>query len=75
MKTLLHSGRVKCIYEPRGDYGLEGYQLDQFYDYEMFEKDGKKYARVYPDKLFPSYFECCSFYHFNTVFEISGKGE
>ena len=56
MKTLLHSGRVKCIYEPRGDYGLEGYQLDQFYDYEMFEKDGKKYARVYPDKLFPSYF-------------------
>lgn len=72
---LLHRGRCKCVYEPRGDYGLEGYQLNLFYDYEMrqSEQHGRYYKVNCNDKLSPGYGQTCTPRAFNKFFEISGQ--
>lgn len=43
----------QCMIEPRGDHGLEGFQRDCIYFFEIKEK----YVRVY---LTPDYYETCS---------------
>lgn len=62
--------QAQCIYEPRGDHGLEGYQLDKLYDVELMseDKDGKEYYRVY---LFAERWEweTCSKTIFNRYFK------
>jgi hypothetical protein len=38
----------ECIYEPRGDFGLEGYDLREEYQCERkMDHSGKYYWRVY----------------------------
>ncbi len=73
MLTILESGHCICKYEPRGDYGLEGYQLNEMYRYEVRhnDKDGT-YYKVFPDKhLTPLYGETCSKKQFNKCFDIA----
>lgn len=49
--------KAVCVYEPRGDYGLEGFQLGDFYSFqECSDKNGKKYYRVFPTE---NYYEIC----------------
>lgn len=64
------SGLATCIYEPRGDNGLEGYQLKGKYLYEFMERNNKKWFRVYPNES--EYYETCSKQVFLRFFE---KGE
>ena len=50
------SGKCKCTKEPKGENGLEGYCINEIFDYE--EKNG--IYRIYPDKEFtPTYYETC----------------
>lgn len=41
-----------CIYEPRGDHGLdEGFQLGERYAYEeRVDAKRRAYVRIYPDR-------------------------
>lgn len=52
-----------CIYEPRGDHGLdENFQLGERYVYqdELIDKKGRRYVRVYPDsERAPGYYATC----------------
>lgn len=75
MNEIIESGRCKCVYEPRGDYALEGYQLNDFYDYELKIGDKGRYFKVYPGSISRSriYGECCSVRTFRKCFEISGQ--
>ncbi len=63
----------RCVYEPRGDHGLEGYNLGDVYRYETKrDNDGTEYVRVYPqDDPFElgKYYETCSVSNFNKYFE------
>jgi hypothetical protein len=61
---------AKCILEPRGDSGLEGYNLGDTYHYQLMpkDKDGKPYARVWPVSG-DFYYETCSVSSFNKFFE------
>lgn len=70
-------GIAQCIYEPRGDEGLEGYQRNQEYiftEVENNDKNSKDYKkrhfRVIPDKDFPNYYECCGKNSFMKYFKI-----
>jgi hypothetical protein len=51
----------RCIEEPRGRHGLEGYVLDETYFCERFKTDmeGKPYWRIWPDKDNTRYYEIC----------------
>lgn len=63
-------GKARCIFEPRGDHGLEGYQLDEVYLYqECFDKKGK-YYRVFPTKE-TDYYETCGPIIFKKYFEVT----
>lgn len=74
MTKILDSGRCKCVYEPRGDYGLEGYQINEFYNFERKENYiSAQYFRVYPDKNFPYYGENCTVRAFSKFFKITGQ--
>ena len=69
---ILETGICECIFEPRGDWGLEGYQLGEHYKYELKEtqKDGK-YYKVFPDRfLIASYGETCGKNTFKKCFHI-----
>lgn len=68
---MLSNGLCKCIYEPRGDNGLEGYQLENVYKFEeMFGgKQNRKYFRVYPEKHF-DYYETCGKKLFKKYFNV-----
>lgn len=66
-----HTGICECINEPRGDHGLEGYQLGEFYKYDLRVSGcGKTFYKIYPDKNFASYGENCSRKHFNQFFKV-----
>jgi len=43
------TGECICIYEPRGDNGLEGYQLNNTYKYAY--NDSENYYKVYPTDI------------------------
>lgn len=44
-------GIVKCIYEPRGDHGLEGFALNKSYKYIFIpgnkSRNGKPFYKIY----------------------------
>lgn len=68
---ILKTGLCECIREPRGEHGLEGYQLEQFYRYEFKRnKEGQEYYKVFPDSMFTSYGETCSRITFKRHFKI-----
>jgi hypothetical protein len=57
--TIIAAGLARCVAEPRGSHGLEGYGLGQSYRFERCEDGKGRYCRVYPDGDFPSYYETC----------------
>lgn len=62
------SGICECIFEPRGDAGLEGFRLGGLFKYELCfnNRSGKLYMRVYS---FPFYYETCGRIQFNKYFK------
>lgn len=75
--TVLDNGFCECMYEPRGDCGLEGYQLNTTYPYERKQNitTGEMYYKVFPinflDKSDRTYGETCSKKQFNKYFRIT----
>ena len=70
--TVTEEGVAVCTYEPRGDFGLEGYQLNSNYLYQYMETAlGEKYARVYPaaETKKSNYYETCRIGTFKRFFE------
>lgn len=55
---VIEIGVAECIYEPRGDNGLEGYVLGLNYLFHKIRRpDGRKYYRVWPS-VGVDYYEC-----------------
>jgi hypothetical protein len=74
-KIVISTGLCKCKEMPAGKHGLEGFQLNGKYKYELVAFDGVKWVRVYPGtEETPDYFEQCSIRTFNLYFNIL-KGE
>lgn len=68
-KILLEQGICECIYEPRGDGGLEGYSLNDNYKYaKLYDSRGVYYA-VYPPGSY-EYYETCGPGTFKKYFQI-----
>lgn len=63
-----------CINEPRGDYGLEGYQRGESYRCEMVEPayPVPRYYRIYPAKS-DDYYECAIPRSFTKYFRVEEK--
>jgi hypothetical protein len=57
--NIIEGGFARCVAEPRGRHGLEGYRLGQSYRFERCEDGKGRYCRVYPDGDFPGYYETC----------------
>jgi hypothetical protein len=57
--TIIEAGLARCVTEPRGANGLEGYGLGQSYRFERCQDGKGRYCRVYPDWSFPDYYETC----------------
>lgn len=68
--NVLITGSATCTYEPRGDHGLEGYQLGKSYKFEFVEhsQSRKRHCRVYPVESNP-YYEVCGIVIFFRFFE------
>jgi hypothetical protein len=66
---IIETGLARCVSEPRGANGLEGYGLGQLYRFERCEGMRRRYCRVYPDGSFPDYFETCGERVFTDYFE------
>jgi hypothetical protein len=66
---IIEAGFARCVTEPRGSHGLEGYGLGQFYRFERCEGGRGRYCRVYPDESFPGYYETCGEIVFAGYFE------
>ncbi|HHF3053150.1 TPA: hypothetical protein ACPJ1H_003965 [Vibrio alginolyticus] len=64
-------GLAVCVFEPRGEKGLEGYQLGEQYAYRKMKSvtpGQPPYYRVFP--TFDSdYYETCSTRTFNRFFK------
>ncbi len=67
----VRSGLVTCVYEPRGDKGLEGFQLNCTYPFKEMQGSKGIYFQIYPDRLdFPNrYYETCNKVSFNKYFK------
>jgi len=67
------TGSCTCICEPRGEHGLEGYQLDEKYLFErMVNNDTDKvHFKVYPCGI--DYAEYCKKGIFRRYFKESEK--
>ena len=70
--TIVLSGMAECVYQPMGDFGLEGYQLGLTYKHELMKAhDNKKYFQVYPNpEGAPEYYETCSVKTFEKFFKL-----
>lgn len=68
--------KAKCIHEPRGFHGLEGYQLSEEYEVEKMNKLCQRTGRVVVDywRVYPMYdffeYETCSDRSFKKYFEV-----
>jgi hypothetical protein len=60
---------ARCVKEPWGSHGLEGYGLGQSYRFERYEDGKGRYCRVYPDGSFHAYYETCGEIVFAGYFE------
>jgi len=67
--TIIESGLDRCVTEPRGANGLEGYGLGQSYRFERCQDAKRRYCRVYPGGSFPDYYETCREVGFAGYFE------
>lgn len=69
--TVSQTGICRCVFQPEGRYGLEGYQLGETYRFSLMN-DEKLYGyyRVYPGGSFPDYYETCSRLAFGMCFEV-----
>jgi hypothetical protein len=66
---VIGSGRAKCVMEPRGDGGLEGYNRGDVYRFERIRAaTGRTYVRVYNGD--DGYRETCGTGTFNRFFEV-----
>lgn len=73
-KELINSGNVKCILEPMGKNGLEGYGLDEVYFFEEFPEFYVLFPSKYDkDICFPGYTETCGKGIFKKYFKIVEK--
>lgn len=61
-----------CIYEPRGDLGLEGYQRGESYRCQFVDGNYPRYYRVFPD-IESDYYECAIPRTFTKYFTIEEK--
>ncbi len=69
---ILTTGTAICIKEPRGEYGLEGYNKGDTYAFEVCHPDklGDKYVRVYHGSTEESdYYETCGPGEFKKFFK------
>jgi len=66
---IIEAGLARCVKEPQGSHGLEGYGLGQSYRFERCEGGKERYCRVYPDGSFPDYYETCGEIVFASYFE------
>jgi hypothetical protein len=66
---IIETGLARCVTEPCGAKGLEGYGLGQSYRFERCEDGKGRYCRVYPDQDFPDYYETCGEVVFAGYFE------
>jgi len=60
---------ARCVKEPRGQHGLEGYALGESYRFQRCENGQGRYCRVYPSRSFPDYYETCGEGIFADYFE------
>jgi len=67
--NIIEGGFARCVAEPRGRHGLEGYILGQSYRFERCEDRKRAYCRVYSDENFPGYYETCGERVFADYFE------
>jgi hypothetical protein len=65
---VIRKGVCKCIAEPSGEGGLEGFNINDDYDYEFMDRDknDRPYYRLY---LQEDYYETCGKGTFNKFFE------
>ena len=69
--TVSQSGTCRCVFQPEGRYGLEGYQLGEVYRFSLMNSETPySYYRVYPGGSFPDYYETCSRLAFNFCFDV-----
>lgn len=61
-----------CTNEPRGDYGLEGYQRDGAYRCQLVEAKSTRHYRVFPGPD-TDYYECAVPRTFTKFFRIEEK--
>jgi hypothetical protein len=66
---IIESVLARCVTEPRGSHGLEGYGLRRSYRFERCQDGQGRYCRVYPDPGFPAYYETCGEVVFAGYFE------
>jgi hypothetical protein len=66
---ILESGLARCVTEPRGANGLEGYGLEQSYRFERCQDANGRYCRVYPGGSSLNYYETCGEVVFAGYFE------
>lgn len=66
---IVERGRAVCIYEPRGDNGLEGFQLNDVHRYVKVHNTCKDsyYYRVFPERT--GYYETCGPIVFSRYFK------
>ena len=74
--TIFTEGKAKCVFEPRGRNGLEGYDQDDIYRFQRCS-NGENYIRVFPGSAHPEwdvsegkYYETCGPNEFLKFFEI-----
>lgn len=66
---LIRTGQCRCIDEPKGKHGLEGYQLNESYKYQIVRNEDETYMRVYPSAMFPDFYETCGSATFKRYFK------
>ena len=70
MNKIIKQFMAECVFEQRGELGLEGFQFGEKYRAEKVQgESGKKWFRIYPDEGFPDYYETCSEIGFNRYFK------
>jgi hypothetical protein len=67
--TIIETGIARCVSEPRGANGLEGYGLGQSYRFERCDDAKGRFCRVYPGGNSPDYYETCGERVFESYFE------
>ncbi len=61
--------KAKCIRNPMGSHGLEGYELGELYEFQKCNhSEGVYYYRVFPTKG-ENYYETCGPIIFKKYFE------